>query len=133
MARGRTRENGGQRQDSARLSFEAALRQAADALRNNMDAAEYKHVALGLIFLEYISAAFAAKAEPPVPLPDLLRAMNGVIEPIIKSVGRREVRSRGLAAFRDTPLCKLICGQPRVRGAERVVRRVGSMKVCVSS
>jgi type I restriction enzyme M protein len=34
---------------------------AADALRNNMDAAEYKHVVLGLIFLKYISDAFEAK------------------------------------------------------------------------
>jgi type I restriction enzyme M protein len=33
----------------------------ADALRNNMDAAEYKHVVLGLIFLKYISDAFEAK------------------------------------------------------------------------
>jgi type I restriction enzyme M protein len=31
---------------------------AADKLRNNMDAAEYKHVVLGLIFLKYISDAF---------------------------------------------------------------------------
>jgi type I restriction enzyme M protein len=33
----------------------------ADALRNNMDAAEYKHVVLGLIFLKYISDAFEAR------------------------------------------------------------------------
>ena len=46
---------------SANLGFEAKLRQAADALRNNMDAAEYKHVVLGLIFLKYISDAFEAK------------------------------------------------------------------------
>src|SRR5216110_3232327 len=43
------------------LGFEAKLWQAADALRNNMDAAEYKHVVLGLIFLKYISDAFEAK------------------------------------------------------------------------
>lgn len=30
----------------------------ADKLRNNMDAAEYKHVVLGLIFLKYISDSF---------------------------------------------------------------------------
>jgi type I restriction enzyme M protein len=42
-------------------SFEAKLWQTADALRNNMDAAEYKHVVLGLIFLKYISDAFEAK------------------------------------------------------------------------
>ena len=40
------------------LGFEAKLYQAADKLRNNMDAAEYKHVVLGLIFLKYISDTF---------------------------------------------------------------------------
>jgi len=38
--------------------FEATLWQSADKLRKNMDAAEYKHVLLGLIFLKYISDAF---------------------------------------------------------------------------
>jgi type I restriction enzyme M protein len=46
---------------AANLGFEATLWRAADALRNNMDAAEYKHVALGLIFLKYISDAFESK------------------------------------------------------------------------
>jgi type I restriction enzyme M protein len=46
---------------SAALGFESKLWAAADALRNNMDAAEYKHVVLGLIFLKYISDAFEAK------------------------------------------------------------------------
>src|SRR4051812_39198254 len=46
---------------AATLGFEARLWQTADALRNNMDAAEYKHVVLGLIFLKYISDAFEAK------------------------------------------------------------------------
>ena len=40
------------------LHFETKLWQAADKMRNNMDAAEYKHVVLGLIFLKYISDAF---------------------------------------------------------------------------
>ncbi len=40
------------------LDFEAKLFQAADKLHKNMDAAEYKHVVLGLIFLKYISDAF---------------------------------------------------------------------------
>jgi type I restriction enzyme M protein len=40
------------------LALEKTLWQAADKLRNNMDAAEYKHVVLGLIFLKYISDAF---------------------------------------------------------------------------
>ena len=45
----------------ANLGFETKLWQMADGLRNNMDAAEYKHVVLGLIFLKYISDAFEAK------------------------------------------------------------------------
>src|ERR1700741_2984428 len=48
-------------ENGANLGFEAKLWAAADALRNNMDAAEYKHVVLGLIFLKYISDAFEAK------------------------------------------------------------------------
>ena len=44
--------------NGAALGFEATLYQAADKLRNNLDAAEYKHVVLGLIFLKYISDTF---------------------------------------------------------------------------
>ena len=43
---------------SAPLGYEAQLWKMADALRGSMDAAEYKHVVLGLIFLKYISDAF---------------------------------------------------------------------------
>lgn len=43
---------------SANLGFEQKMWSAADKLRNNMDAAEYKHVVLGLIFLKYISDSF---------------------------------------------------------------------------
>src|SRR6202049_3480059 len=57
MARARSNNN----DSTANLGFEAKLWAAADALRNNMDAAEYKHVVLGLIFLKYISDAFEAK------------------------------------------------------------------------
>jgi len=44
--------------NGANLGFEQKMWQAADKLRSNMDAAEYKHVVLGLIFLKYISDAF---------------------------------------------------------------------------
>jgi len=43
------------------LGFEDKLWAAADTLRGNLDAAEYKHVVLGLIFLKYISDAFMEK------------------------------------------------------------------------
>ena len=39
-------------------SFEQKLFKAADKLRKNIDAAEYKHVVLGLVFLKYISESF---------------------------------------------------------------------------
>lgn len=48
----------GTQDSSANIGFEAKLWLAADKLRNNMDAAEYKHVVLGLIFLKYISDSF---------------------------------------------------------------------------
>ncbi len=44
--------------NGASLGFEQKLWLAADKMRNNMDAAEYKHVVLGLIFLKYISDTF---------------------------------------------------------------------------
>jgi type I restriction enzyme M protein len=43
------------------INYEAQLWQMADALRGSMDAAEYKHVCLGLLFLKYISDAFEEK------------------------------------------------------------------------
>jgi len=71
--------------NGAKLGFEADLWRAADALRSNMDAAEYKHVVLGLIFLKYISDAFeeqrtklqAERAQGADPEdPDEYRAVN---------------------------------------------------------
>jgi len=57
MAR-QKKNNGAGNGSAANLGFEAKLWLAADKLRNNMDAAEYKHVVLGLIFLKYISDSF---------------------------------------------------------------------------
>ena len=71
--------------NGANLGFENELWRAADALRSNMDAAEYKHVVLGLIFLKYISDAFeeqhakleAERAQGADPEdPDEYRAVN---------------------------------------------------------
>lgn len=49
--------------NGAKLGFEEELWKMADKMRGHMDAAEYKHVVLGLIFLKYISDAFLAKYE----------------------------------------------------------------------
>jgi len=61
--------------NSANLGFEAQLFLAADKLRKNLEPSDYKHVALGLIFLKYISNAFEAKraallAEDPTAAED---------------------------------------------------------------
>jgi len=61
---GRKKQSGTERSRSgngANLGFEEKLWAAADKMRGHMDAGEYKHVALGLIFLKYISDAFEAK------------------------------------------------------------------------
>lgn len=47
-----------QKSQTKEIGFEDKLWKAADKMRNNMDAAEYKHIVLGLIFLKYISDAF---------------------------------------------------------------------------
>jgi HsdM N-terminal domain len=49
--------------NGANLGFEQKLWQAADKLRGSMDASDYKHVVLGLIFLKYISDAFQEQYE----------------------------------------------------------------------
>lgn len=52
-----------QTNSGAHLGFEDKLWATADKLRGNMDASEYKHVVLGLVFLKYISDAFMEKYE----------------------------------------------------------------------
>jgi len=52
-----TKNNG----NGANLGFEAQMFLAADKLRKNLEPSDYKHVALGLIFLKHISNAFEAK------------------------------------------------------------------------
>jgi type I restriction enzyme M protein len=52
-----SRKPNGKNGNGGSLGFEAELFKAADKLRGNMEPSEYKHVALGLIFLKYISDA----------------------------------------------------------------------------
>jgi type I restriction enzyme M protein len=53
----RTKKSNAAKNNGAVLGFEQKMWQAADKLRSHMDASEYKHVVLGLIFLKYISDA----------------------------------------------------------------------------
>ena len=121
------------------LGFEATLWATADKLRGNLDAAEYKHVVLGLIFLKYISDAFeehhaALQKEkgadpedrdeykavnifwvPPEARWTYLqgRAKDPLIGKLIDSARqeRNIAESRTLAALRDTLLPKLLSGE----------------------
>jgi type I restriction enzyme M protein len=81
----RTRRTDRSQSISANVGYEAQLWQMADKLRGSLDAAEYKHVVLGLLFLKYISDAFeeqharleadrALGADPEDP--DEYRAVN---------------------------------------------------------
>src|SRR5260370_21336735 len=62
MARGETTARGSNG-SGANLGFEEKLWATADMMLGHMDPAEYKHVALGLIFLKYISDAFQERYE----------------------------------------------------------------------
>lgn len=54
----RTKRTGSNNKTTAKIGFEQKLWLAADKLRGTMDAAEYKHTVLGLIFLKYTSDSF---------------------------------------------------------------------------
>ena len=101
---------------------------AADKLRGHMDAAEYKHVVLGLIFLKYISDAFevkpdelaAQKAEGADPeYPDAYRATN------ISWMPKEARWTRLIASALQPTIGKLVddamsaieCDNPALKGA----------------
>ncbi len=61
--RGKTFVMARQSRNGEPLGFEDTLWKAADKLRGSMDASEYKHVVLGLVFLKYIDDAFTERRE----------------------------------------------------------------------
>jgi hypothetical protein len=98
MAKAKRAKDGGT--SGAVLGFEEKLWLAADKLRGSMDAAEYKHVVLGLIFLEYISDASCPPSTPP-----------------------RRPSSARTPLSRTRPLPRLLSGEVRVRDAVRLAER----------
>ena len=62
--------------NSADVGFEEKLWAAADKMRNNMDPGEYKHIALGLIFLKYISDSFEETREAALNDPERYEGME---------------------------------------------------------
>ena len=145
MAKGRrrkstTKANSGDGNDAS--DFRTELWGMADALRGSMDAAEYKHVVLGLIFLKYISDAFeeahaklveevADGADPEDP--DEYRAKNifwvppEARWPILQSQARqptigRTVDDAMIAIERTTPRSRTSC--PKTTPARNWTRPV---------
>jgi type I restriction enzyme S subunit len=83
---------------------------------------DFRHIAAGkATTMGHIQRQHLSDAKLPIPSPDLLRAMDLVVQPIIESTWRRAVHSRTIAAVRDTLLPRLISGKLRVKDAEHVV------------
>jgi type I restriction enzyme M protein len=107
---------------TAKLGFEDKLWAAADKLRGNMDAAEYKHVVLGLIFLKYIFDAFMERFNQlqgqeyadPEDKDEYLGENTPWVPP-------EADQGRTLAGLRDTLLPKLLSGEIRV--PEQILNR----------
>jgi type I restriction enzyme M protein len=87
------------RQSAEPQGLEASLWEAANQLRSNMDAAEYKHVVLGLIFLKYVSDVFSRRREQLItlvndPESDYFMPNDAARESILES--RDEYTSEGV-------------------------------------
>ena len=104
MARVEQKKRKSDNGNGAPLGFEAKLWLAADKLRNNMDAAEYKHVVLGLIFLKYISDAFDE-------LHEKLIAGKGEYEPGLSARPRPTPALLWAALYSERTLSSVLCRQ----------------------
>ena len=153
--RGRRRRNSEDANKNSTGDYRSTLWRAANTLRGNMDAAEYKHVVLGLIFLKYISDAFEEAqailesqrdegADPEDP--DEYRAQSifwvppEARWPYLRSQARqpnigRLVDDAMVAVERDNPALKDVLPKDYARQAldqerlGRVVDQVGEIKV----
>ncbi len=126
---GGTKQHGTSSQNGATLGFEQKL--WADKLRGHMDAAEYKHVVLGLIFLKYISDAFqeryeALKADrypdPEEPGDEYTRANPHSEATINRS--RPPRRDENCFSTKDVRLVSLSSGPARGRRVARPLPRL---------
>ena len=128
MARGRPKKakstTVGAADQGAITGYESELWSMADALRGSMDASEYKHVVLGVIFLKYISDAFekrhaqlaAEQAEGADPEdPDEYRAANVFWVPAAaRPSGIGEVLDDAMDAMEHHHNCHYIARRPEL-------------------
>ncbi|MDR3357675.1 MAG: type I restriction-modification system subunit M N-terminal domain-containing protein [Desulfovibrio sp.] len=101
--------------NTAEIGFEKQIWEAADILRGNIDAAEYKHVVLGRIFLKYISDKFDARYQGIKAEQEGRRAgefydngdmamFDSIVESLFEAIKRNQQESVHLAEIRDTLL-----------------------------
>jgi type I restriction enzyme S subunit len=95
------------------------------AIHQHLDS--FRSIAAGkATTMGHIQRHHLSDAGLPIPSPELLRAMDVVMQPIFESTWRRKVQSRILAALRDALLPKLISGNLRLPDAEEPAVEVGS-------
>ena len=112
--------------NSVTTGYEAELWEMADALRGSMDAGEYKHVVLGLIFLKYVSDAFEETraqleaesdqgADPDHPDEYLARSILWVPEPARWSVLQAQARQSTIGQTVDEAMTAIEEANPALR------------------
>ncbi len=119
------KEPAAKKDTTANLGFEAKLWLAADKLRNNMDAAEYKHVVLGLIFLKYISDSFEEKRNAILAAgddpedPDEYRAVNVFWVPLEARWAKLQgsAKDPSIGKLVDDAMVALERDNPRLKGS----------------
>jgi type I restriction enzyme S subunit len=87
--------------------------------------ADFRHIAAGkATTMGHIQRHHLTDAKAVVPAGDTLEAANDALSPLIERTIAARVESRTLATLRDTLLPKLISGELRVKGAEKIVGAV---------
>jgi type I restriction enzyme S subunit len=90
------------------------------AIHEHLD--DFRRIAAGkATTMGHIQRHHLSDAKLPLPPPELVRALDPIIEPMVEATWRRDVQSRTVAAVRDTLLPKLICGELRISEAEHIV------------
>ena len=85
--------------------------------------ADFRHIAAGkATTMGHIQRHHLSDAKVVVPEKDTIAAVSAVLSPLIERIIATRVESRSLATLRDTLLPKLISGELRVNGAERMIR-----------
>lgn len=112
-------------ENASDLDFADDLFKAADKMRGGLEPSEYKHVALGLIFLKYISEAFQTlhdklsrddEADPEEPDEYLAENVFWVPEKARWSLLQDNARSENIGKIIDTAMTEIEAKNPGLKG-----------------